>query len=135
MSLFSSRPKNRRCRKRGRPEKETAAHLAPGKEKPRAKKKRDDDLGAQAYRLHARIGALESFLEKKNAAEARRAEMREQNILPPPDKAARRPAKKRRLSHAERRRYHAERSRNGIHFFLLFCLACGLAWWLIFSGI
>ena len=54
----------------------------------------------------------------------------------PPDRASlRRSGKKPALSLAERRRYNAERSRNGIHFLLLFCLACLLAWWLIFSGV
>lgn len=135
MSIFSSNSKNRRCRPRSRSVKETAPFLVSKKQKGCSEKVHNDDLGVQAHRLHARIGALESFLEKKNVAEARRAEMREQNILPPPDKISRRPAKRRQLSHAERRRYHAERNRNGIHFFLLFCLACGIAWCLIFSGI
>jgi len=134
MSLFSSSPKNRRRRSRPKATKESAPLLDTPQEKPLSKKK-VNDLGEQAHQLHARIGALESFLEKKSAADARREQMRGQNILPPPDKASLRPAKKRQLSHAERRRYHAERNRTGIHFFLLFCLACGLAWWLIFSGI
>jgi hypothetical protein len=135
MSLFSSSPKNRRRRGSLKPAKETSPILQPGTPPVRAKKKKSDDLGEQAHQLHARIGALESFLEKKSAAEARREQMRGENILPPPDRPSLRPAKKRQLSHAERRRYHAERSRNGIHFLLLFCLACGIAWWLIFSGV
>ena len=134
MSFFSSSPKNRRRRSRSKSTKDSGALLDPPKEKPRSPKK-TDDLGEQAFQLNARIGALESFLAKKTAAEERRQQMRGQNILPPPDKTSLRPAKKRQLSHAERRRYHAERNRNGIHFFFLFCLACGIAWWLIFSGI
>ena len=135
MSLFSSRPKNRRHRGSSKPPKETSPILHPGTPPVRAKKKKSDDLGEQAHLLHARIGALESFLEKKSAAEARREQMRGQNILPPPDRPPLRPAKKRQLSHAERRRYHAERNKNVIHFFVLFCLASGIAWWLIFSGV
>ncbi len=61
--------------------------------------------------------------------------MKRENILPPPDKSVRRNSSKKELSHAERRRYHAQRSRNGIQFLVLFCLACAIAWWLIFSGV
>jgi len=135
MSLFNASPKNRRRRGNSKSAKETSSIVQTGFVTAGGTKKKSADLGEQAYQLHARIGALESFLEKKRAAEARREEMRGNNILPPPERASLRPAKKRRLSNAERRRYHAERSRNGVHFFLLFCLACGIAWWLIFSGI
>ncbi len=134
MSFFSSSPKNRRRRSRSKSTRDSAALLDTAKEKPRSKKK-TNDLGEQAIQLNARIGALESFLAKKTAAEERREQMQRDNILPPPDRASLRPAKKRRLSHAERRRYHAERNRTGIQFLFLFCLACGIAWWLIFSGI
>jgi hypothetical protein len=136
MSLFSSNPKNRRRSSRSKSTKETAPLLDTGREKARSRKApKSGDLGEQALQLNARIGALESFLAKKTAAEERREQMQRDNILPPPDRTALRPAKKRQLSHAERRRYHAERNRTGVQFFVLFCLACGLAWWLIFSGI
>lgn len=84
--------------------------------------------------LHAQIGVLESFLAKKHASEMRRAKMKAENILPPPDRSPR-TRKKKAMSLAERRRYHAERSRNGIHFFLLFCLACAIGWWILFYAV
>jgi len=134
MSLFSSSPKNRRRRSRAKSEKETWTLLNQEPISPKSGKK-TGDLGEQAYRLNAQIGAIESFLAKKIASDARRAEMKRDNVLPPPDKSAHRHDKKKQLCHAERRRYHAERSRNGLHFLMLFVLACGLGWWLIFSGI
>lgn len=134
MSFFSSSPKNRRRRSRARSPKETSALLNPESANTGSPKKASD-LGERAYQLNAQIGAIESFLAKKTAAEARRVQMQRENILPPPDKATKSPSKKKQLSHAERRRYHAERSRNGLHFLFLFSLACGIAWWLIFSGI
>lgn len=97
--------------------------------------KKDGGIDQQTYQLHARIGALESFIAKKAEADINRIQMKRENILPPPDKLTKKAPKKKQLSHAERRRYHAERNRNGIQFLVLFCLACALGWWLIFSGI
>ena len=134
MSLFSFKPKNRRRRSRAKSQKETWNLLNPEAVSTKSGKKAGD-LGDKAYQLNAQIGAIETFLAKKIAADARRAEMKRDNILPPPDKTANHHGKKKQLSHAERRRYHAERSRNGLHFLMLFVLACGLGWWLIFSGI
>ncbi len=135
MSLFSRQPKNRRRRSRTR--KATDAWDLPALKKAKPKKQaKAGDLVGQVYQLNAQIGAIENFLENKTAARAYREQMKREGILPPPDRdGGRRGKRKPALSHAERRRYHAERSRNGLHFLLLFCLACALAWWLIFSGI
>jgi len=135
MSLFSRNPKNRRRRPRAKKSIDTWDHpdLKSAKPKKRAK---SGDLVGQVYELNAQIGALENFLAKKSAAKMYRETMKREGIIPPPDRtAAHRGAKKPSLSHAERRRYHAERSKNGVHFLFLFCLACGLVWWLIFSGV
>ncbi len=135
MSLFSRQPKNRRRRSRAKKAVDAwdLPELKSAKPKKRAK---SGDLVGQVYQLNAQIGALENFLEKKTAARTYRDQMKREGILPPPDREeGRRGKRKPALSHAERRRYHAERSRNGLHFLLLFCLACALMWWLIFSGI
>ncbi len=135
MNPFSSKPKNRRCHHRaGKVDdawKRTPAFGSPSPKSPAKAAKLDQ----QAYQLNARIGALESFIAKKAEAEINRIQMKRENILPPPDKTDRRASRKKTLSNSERRRYHAERSRNGIQFFLLFCCACAIAWWLIFSGL
>jgi len=135
MSLFSRKPRNRQRR----PSAKKPADLLDRPELKSAKPRRQpksDDLVGQAYQLNAQIGAIENFLANKTAEEALRERMRRDGILPPPDRAgARRRGKERNLSHAERRRYLAERSKSGIHFFLLFCLAIAIGWWLLFSGI
>lgn len=135
MSLFSRKPKNRRRRVRAK--KPVDAWDLPDLKRAKPKKKaKSDDLVGQVYQLNAQIGAIENFLAKKNAVRNYSEQLKREGMIPPPDRASpRRAAKKPALSHAERRRYHAERSRNGIHFLFLFCLACVLAWWLIFSGV
>ncbi len=136
MSLFSSKPKNRRRRRR-KPSAEKCWEALPAKSGKSKKSSQPRDLVGQVYELNAQIGAIENFLAKRSAERAVSEHLKREGILPPPDRAPvrrfanRRPA----LSHAERRRYHAERSRNGLHFLLLFSLAIGLGWWLIFSGI
>jgi hypothetical protein len=135
MSLFSRKPKNRRRRVRSK--KPADAWDLPELKKAKPKKKaKSDDLVGQVYQLNAQIGAIENFLAKKNAVRNYSEQLKREGMIPPPDRVApRRAGKKPSLSLAERRRYHAERSRNGIHFLFLFCLACVLAWWLIFSGV
>ena len=96
------------------------------------KKGKPDD---QIIQLHAQIGALESLIAKKAHAQIAKVQMRRENILPPPDQTIRRRKKGKVLSHAQRRRYHLQRSLNGLHFLFLFCLACAIGWWLIFSGV
>ena len=135
MSLFSRKPKNRRRRVRSR--KPVDAWDLPDLKKAKPKKKaKSEDLVGQVYQLNAQIGAIENFLAKKNAVRNYSEQLKREGMIPPPDRVSvRRTGKKPALSLAERRRYHAERSRNGIHFLFLFCLACVLAWWLIFSGV
>lgn len=135
MNPFSSKPKNRRCHHRAK-KADDAWKTAPVAGTSSSKSpKRGAKLDEQAFQLNAKIGALESFIAKKAHAEISRIQMKRENILPPPDKSVRRKSSKKELSHAERRRYHAQRSRNGIQFLFLFCLACAIAWWLIFSGV
>lgn len=133
MSLFSREPKNRRRRMRSK-SRERSWDLPPLK--PKASKAKKGDIVGQVYQLNAQIGALENFLEKKTAARTYREQLRRQGILPPPDLDSPRPARRRpAMSFAEQRRYRAERSKSGLHFLMLFLLACALGWWLIFSGI
>ncbi|HRQ88946.1 MAG TPA: hypothetical protein PLA50_09125 [Bacteroidia bacterium] len=130
MSLFSRKPKNRR-RRRILPKKSNSILDAP-EAKPSKIKKKSGDLVEQVYQLNAQIGVLESFIAKKTSEQITRERMKHEGIMPPPERAgARRRAKRPPLSQAEQRRYHAERSKGGIHFFVLFCLACALVWWLI----
>ncbi len=135
MSLFSRKPKNRRRRVRAK--KTVDAWDLPALKKVKPKKKvRSDDLVDRVYQINAQIGAIENFLAEKNAARTYSEQLKRVGIIPPPDCTARRGrGTKPMLSHAERRRYYAERSKNGIHFFFLFCLACALVWWLLFSGV
>ncbi len=134
MSLFSKTPTNRKRRPKKRASGWQWDDAPPAK---RARKKRSGDTVEQVYALNAQIGAIENFLAGRKAARAVAERMKRDGVLPPPDRvetprcANRRPV----LSHAERRRYNAERSLNGIRFLLLFCVACGLAWWLIFAAI
>ncbi len=136
MSLFPRKPQNRRRRSRSAKKSMDAwdlPELRKAKPKTRAK---SGDLVGQVYQLNAQIGALENFLAKKNAAKSYSEQLKREGMIPPPDRhGVRRSSKKPVLSHAERRRYHAERSRAGVHFFVLFCLACALVWWLIESGV
>jgi hypothetical protein len=141
MALFSRQPKNRRRRSRKKTEaspwETPPSTKTAGKGKAAKRSRKEGDYVEKVYELNAQIGAIENFLAGKNAARALAERMKRDGVLPPPDRdetprvASRRPA----LSHAERRRLHAERSRSGIRFLFLFCLACGLAWWLIFSGV
>lgn len=124
-------PKNRKRRVRKKKDKLDQWDTA----SPSKKKSRKSTSTAETYqKLHAQIGAIESFLEKKQLAEAQKLRMRQQNILPPPDNMKKRRTP-RAMTLAEKRRYNAARNRNGLRFLFLFCLACGIAWWLIFSGI
>ena len=136
MSFFSSKPANRRRRtfsKNQNSSSKTWGSAASSKKKnPRGE---SGDTGDHVYQLNAQIGALESFLAKKNEADVSRMKMKSENILPPPEKTARRGRSRETLSLAERRRYHTERSKNGLHFLTLFSFACGIVWWLIFSGV
>ncbi|PAW61107.1 MAG: hypothetical protein B9S36_07240 [Verrucomicrobiia bacterium Tous-C2TDCM] len=135
MSLFSRKPKNRQRRPSARKRTDLLDTPELKSAKPRRKPKSDDLVG-QAYHLNAQIGAIENFLANKTAEQLLRERMRRDGLLPPPDRAgARRGGKNPNLSHSERRRYHAERSKSGIHFFLLFCLAIAIGWWLLFSGV
>lgn len=84
-------------------------------------------------KLHAQIGALESFLDRHHQAEAQRIQMKRENILPPPDQSNHRKARQS-MTLAARRRYLRERNRTSVRFFLLFCTACALTWWLIGAG-
>lgn len=133
MSLFSHKPVNRRRRSRKEPE-TSPWDAAPGK-KP-TKRAKTGKYVEQVYELNAQIGAIENFLAGKQAARALAERMKRDGVIPPPDRATAPRAANRKptLSLSERRRIHAERNRNGIRFLLLFCLACGLVWWLIFSG-
>ena len=131
MSLFSSSPKNRK-RRRGTSRKDSSWISEPEKQAP--KKRKSASPREKQHQLHAQIGAIETLLAKHHQAENQRELMKKQNILPPPDRSAHKRAK-RAMTHAARRRYHAERSVAGMRFLLLFCLACGIGWWLIFSGV
>lgn len=135
MSLFSRKPKNRR--RRPAPSKKNdildSPELKSAKPKKRAK---NEDLVGQVYQLNAQIGAIENFLAKKTAEQLHRERMKHEGVIPPPERlGSKRGVKKQNLSHAERRRYHAERSKSGLNFLILFCFALAIGWWLIFSGV
>jgi len=129
MGLFSSGNKNRKRRtpakKRGGSAWKKKA-LSPRKESKSAKQ--------QHHKLHAQISNLENFLAKKSVEDEKRLRMRSMNILPPPDKA-RKNAARRKMSAAEKRRYLSQRNRSGMRFLTLFLLACGIAWYLLKTGL
>lgn len=131
MSLFSSSPKNRK-RRRASSRKDSA--WIDDSSKPKRSSGKKAKSGQEVHQLNAQIGAIESFLAKHHEAEIQRQVMKRQNILPPPDHTNHRRAK-RTMTLAARRRYLAERNRTGLGFLFLFCLACGIGWWLIFSGV
>ncbi|MEM9281686.1 MAG: hypothetical protein AAGA96_07670, partial [Verrucomicrobiota bacterium] len=95
---------------------------------------RKQDPRQKAQQLNAQIGAIETFLAFHQEAHMKKEMMKRNNILPPLDQNARR-KERRKMTLAARRRYLAERNRTGLRFLFLFCLACGIGWWLIFSGI
>jgi len=131
MSLFSSSRKNRKRRRVT--SRKDSSWINESEKKPQQKRTKSCPKETQ-HQLHAQIGAIETFLAKHHQAETRREMMMKQNILPPPDRSAHKRAK-RAMTHAARRRYHAERSKAGVRFLFLFCLACGIGWWLIFSEV
>lgn len=129
--MFSSAPRNRKrkCRS-GKPERSTWDEpAAPRKKSPKRASPQDE-----VHQLHAKIGAIESFLEKHQMASELQLRMKQENILPPPDRC-RRPRGPKAMTMAERRRYMADRNRTGLKFLFLFSLACAIGWWLIFSGL
>jgi hypothetical protein len=132
MSLFSSRPVNRR--RRVKRKKESSWIDDSGSSKISARKKKPATPREQAHQLHAQIGAIESFLDKHHQAEVQRMKMKSENILPPPDRSVHLNAK-RSMSLAEKRRYLSSRNRNSFRFLVLFCAAIALGWWIIFAGI
>ncbi|MDF1860224.1 MAG: hypothetical protein P1U87_08415 [Verrucomicrobiales bacterium] len=132
MSLFSSRPVNRRRRVKRKTESSWIDDS--GDSGKSARKKKPSTPREQAHQLHAQIGAIESFLDKHHQAEVQRMKMKSENILPPPDRSVHLNAK-RSMSLAEKRRYLSARNRNSFRFLVLFCSAIALGWWIIFAGI
>src|SRR5690606_2643442 len=119
-------PKNRRRRRLFAKKKTKSCDMEwewesqPAAASRRKQKRKPQD---QVHQLHARINALESFLEKRKAADAAKLRMKQQNILPPPERRVARPARSRRdMAAGERRRYLAERNKNGQE---AAALACG----------
>ena len=132
MSLFSSRPVNRRRRVKRKKESawiDDSGTTASSRRKQKVLSPRDE-----VHRLNAQIGAIESFLNRHHQAEVESLKMKTENILPPPDRSAHMQAR-RSMTLAERRRYLSERNKTSFRFFLLFCSACSLGWWVIFSGV
>ncbi len=86
------------------------------------------------HKLNAQIGVLEDFLAGRAREVVHKDQMRRNNILPPPETFNKQRAR-RRMSTVERRQYLAERNRGGLSFLFLFCLSCGIIWWLLKSGI
>ncbi|MEM1442354.1 MAG: hypothetical protein AAGF67_08430 [Verrucomicrobiota bacterium] len=133
--MFSSTPSNRRRRTKKKTERawiDEATSPKPSRRK--AASKKPGTPREKVHQLNAQIGAIESFLAKHHQAEIQRAKMKQENILPPPDRSKHRKARKS-VTMAARRRENAERNRTSFKFLVMFCAACGLAWWLIFAGV
>lgn len=128
MSLFSRRPRNRKRRRafRRRDPEDWKREILETVQQ--ADEQEEHEV------LHARIGHLQQVIARQVAEEEKRLYMRSNNILPPPE-PPQRPSAQRSMSSAQRRRYLAERNRCGLRFFGLFLVACGLAWWLLESGV
>lgn len=135
MGMFSSSPSNRRRRSKKKADRSWIDEPASTRVKPRtARKAGPTHPREKAHQLHAQIGAIENFLAKHHQAEIQRMKMKEENILPPPDRSRHRKARKS-VTMAARRREDAERNRTSLKFLVMFCTACGLGWWLIFAGV
>lgn len=134
MGMFSSSPSNRRRRSKKSSDSSwiNESTAAP---KPRtARKTKTAHPREKVHQLHAQIGAIEGFLAKHHQAEVQRLKMKQENILPPPDRSKHRQARKK-VTMAARRRENAERNRTSFKFLVMFCAACALGWWLIFAGV
>ncbi|MEM9017916.1 MAG: hypothetical protein AAGC68_12960, partial [Verrucomicrobiota bacterium] len=132
MGMFSSTPRNRK-RRSFRKKSNDWIH-DPAESPAPCRAKCPSSPKDQMHQLHAKIGAIESFLHQHHEAQRRSMTMRRDNILPPPDRSAHRQARKK-MNLAAKRKYHAERNRSSFRFFLLFCTACALVWWIVFSGL
>ncbi|MDF1824231.1 MAG: hypothetical protein P1U68_06295 [Verrucomicrobiales bacterium] len=133
--MFSSKPSNRRRRSKKASDRSWIDDSASSKAKPKAARKAKSSTPRdQAHKLHAQIGAIESFLDMHHQAEVQRMQMKRENILPPPDRSNHRQARKT-VTLAARRREMAERNRTSFKFLVMFCTACAICWWLIFAGV
>ncbi len=134
MGLFSSTPSNRRRRSKKRSDRSWIDEPASAPKPRTVRKAKSTNPREKVHQLHAQIGAIEGFLAKHHQAEVQRMKMKQENILPPPDRAKHRQARKK-VTMAARRRENAERNRTSFKFLVMFCAACGLGWWLIFAGV
>ena len=135
MGMFSPKPSNRRRRSKKATDRSWIDESTPSQAKPKAgRKAKASAPREQAHKLHAQIGAIESFLDKHHQAEVQRMQMKRENILPPPDRSKHRQAH-RKVTMAARRREMAERNRMSFKFLVMFCTACAIGWWLIFAGV
>lgn len=134
MGMFSSTPSNRRRRRSGKADRSWIEESAEKTTPKAARKAKAIHPREHVHQLHAQIGAIESFLDKHHQAEVQRLQMKQENILPPPDRSKHRQARKK-ITMAARRREYEERNRTSVKFLFLFCAACAIGWWLIFAGV
>ena len=134
MGMFSSSPSNRRRRSKKKADRSWIDEPTSTPKPRTARKAKSTNPREQAHQLHAQIGAIESFLNKHHQAEVQRMKMKQENILPPPDRSKHRQVRKK-ITMAARRRQNAERNRTSFKFLVMFCTACVLGWWLIFAGV
>jgi len=94
-------------------------------------------LSHEYEKLHAKIGVLEDFITTSAAKQERRSQMRDRNILPPPEQWRKARVKKgnhsatKRRPRWQQRQQKAQRERSGLTFLVLFGAACALGWWLL----
>ena len=98
-------------------------------------------LNHEYEKLHAKIGVLEDFITASAAKQERRSQMRDRNILPPPEQWRKALTKRGNNKSAKRsprwqqRQQAAQRERSGLAFLVLFGAACALGWWLLNSWV
>lgn len=87
-------------------------------------------LREKENRLSEEILSLEEVLASLEAKEENRKQMRRENVMPPPQERWASHHRNPKLSKAQQRRITRERDKSVLRFFLLFLIACALAFYL-----
>lgn len=87
-------------------------------------------LREKESRLSEEILSLEEVLASLEAREENRQQMRRENVMPPPQERWASHHRNPKLSKAQKRMVNRERDKSVLRFFLLFLIACALAFYL-----
>lgn len=128
---MANRRKNTRAPRKARTRKEVAA-AARSRSKNREQAE-GRELDEEWETLHAKIGVLENFITGSVMREQKRARLKSQNILPPPEHRTQpnRRRQSQKMGRWEAQNYYGQREKHGLMFLLLFAAVCAMLWWLI----